>query len=954
MTIQSRLTSDMLTGNVIVRRVVHGILAASALAALSVSAPALAQQAPAPADQELKEIVVTGSLLRRVDIESPSPVTIMTAEDIQKTGLTTIADVVRTLSADNSGTLPTAFGNAFAAGASGVALRGLTVNSTLVLIDGRRAANYAVSDDGERSFVDLNTIPLESVDHIEVLKDGASSIYGADAIAGVVNVITKKSYQGGEVTAEIGKDQHPGGGSRRIAGIAGSGDLSTDKYNAYIAVEFQQDDRILVSDRSFPFNTNNLSSIGGFNELAGPPGSGAYGISPAVAPATFAPGTAGTPVLNSTQVGAFQPLNGCAPQTTASSAPSAITGLTDNYCTQNRTAYGDDQPQQTRVGMSAHFTVALSDKTTASIVASYFQSKVVVDNPPSQINAATPINTNNIALPATLPSGALNPNDPFAAAGENALIEGAFGNIQNQSTYFNHNMRLVTDLKGSMGTWDFDTGLVVNHTWLDSTINGFISGPALISAVTNGTYNFLNPAANSAATIAALSPSNARTSTSDLDAIDFSATTEAAQLAGGPLGLALGAQLRYEAEDDPQLNPNNTYQGFGVSQAIGSRTVAAAFGEANFPFVKQFEVDVSARFDHYSDFGNAFTPKAGFKFTPIPEFALRGTYSQGFRAPSFAENGSSEAGGFVTVSPSEAPFPANYCPNTAGLPPQHSAAYCLPYALESLSLANPDIKPEKSDSFTFGAIVEPNKVFSATFDYYFIRKTNVIEPPNIGPALGAYLSGQPIPAGYTVVPDVPDPAFPASLARPILIGGDYENAASLQTDGVDIELRGKFDIGAAGRFTTEIQATKIFSWNITQGGVSEQYVGTQAPYILSSGAGTPRYRATWTNSWEDGPMTLTLSTYYVSGYAETAVDALGNYSCAYNNVFCHVASFTYSDLNGIYKFNDHFSAAFTVGNILDKLPPIDPLNYAGVNYNPTYTQAGIIGRYLKIGATYKF
>ncbi len=214
MTIQSRLTSDVLTGNVIVRRVVHGILAASALAALSVSAPALAQQAPAPADQELKEIVVTGSLLRRVDIESPSPVTIMTAEDIQKTGLTTIADVVRTLSADNSGTLPTAFGNAFAAGASGVALRGLTVNSTLVLIDGRRAANYALADDGERGFVDLNTIPLAAVDRIEVLKDGASSIYGADAIAGVVNVITKKSYQGGEVSAEIGKAQHAGAAAR--------------------------------------------------------------------------------------------------------------------------------------------------------------------------------------------------------------------------------------------------------------------------------------------------------------------------------------------------------------------------------------------------------------------------------------------------------------------------------------------------------------------------------------------------------------------------------------------------------------------------------------------------------------------------------------------------------------------------------------------------------------------
>ena len=160
--------------------------------------------------------MVTGSMLHRTEYETESPVTTFSAEQIQQTGLTTIADVVRTISADNSGTLPTAFGIGFAAGAAGVALRGLTVNSTLVLIDGRRAAPYALADDGQRSFVDLNTIPLDAVERIEVLKDGASSIYGADAIAGVVNVILKKQYQGAEVNVEIGKGQHPGGGERRL------------------------------------------------------------------------------------------------------------------------------------------------------------------------------------------------------------------------------------------------------------------------------------------------------------------------------------------------------------------------------------------------------------------------------------------------------------------------------------------------------------------------------------------------------------------------------------------------------------------------------------------------------------------------------------------------------------------------------------------------------------------
>ena len=158
------------------------LLAPIAGTAFAQSAPAQDQsQQPAASQsnpQQLQTITVTGSALPRVDTETPSPVTVISAQQIARSGFTTISDVVRSISADNSGSIPNAFTSGFAAGASGVALRGLTVNSTVVLIDGHRAASYPVSDDGERSFVDLNTIPLASVERIEVLKDGASSLYG--------------------------------------------------------------------------------------------------------------------------------------------------------------------------------------------------------------------------------------------------------------------------------------------------------------------------------------------------------------------------------------------------------------------------------------------------------------------------------------------------------------------------------------------------------------------------------------------------------------------------------------------------------------------------------------------------------------------------------------------------------------------------------------------------------
>jgi iron complex outermembrane recepter protein len=213
-----------------------GSLAVSASGARAASADAAALSDTTPGT--VGEIVVTGSLIGRTNVETPSPVTVLTADSLQKSGITTISDALRSISADNSGTIPTAFANGFAAGSSAVALRGLTVNSTLVLIDGLRTADYPLPDDGVRGFVDLNTIPFSAVQRVEVLKDGASSIYGTDAIGGVVNIIMKKTYQGAEGDVELGGTQHGGGFSDRYTATVGYGDLDKDHYNVYLDAEY--------------------------------------------------------------------------------------------------------------------------------------------------------------------------------------------------------------------------------------------------------------------------------------------------------------------------------------------------------------------------------------------------------------------------------------------------------------------------------------------------------------------------------------------------------------------------------------------------------------------------------------------------------------------------------------------------------------------------------------------
>jgi len=211
----------------------------------------------------LETIVVTGSYLRRADTESPSPVDVISAEDILKSGRTTIADVIHSLSSDNSGTLTQNFSGAMAGGASGVSLRGLTVDATLVLIDGHRMATYPLADDGQRPFVDISSLPLGIVDRVEVLKDGASAIYGSDAIAGVVNIITKKEFTGFDLATNLGSSIKADGLSQRVSATYGFGNLINDGHNVYVNVEYRHSAEIKQEDRGSYLNQLDLRPYGG-------------------------------------------------------------------------------------------------------------------------------------------------------------------------------------------------------------------------------------------------------------------------------------------------------------------------------------------------------------------------------------------------------------------------------------------------------------------------------------------------------------------------------------------------------------------------------------------------------------------------------------------------------------------------------------------------------------------
>ncbi|WP_232280344.1 TonB-dependent receptor domain-containing protein [Sphingomonas sp. PAMC 26605] len=924
------------------------------------AATAPAAQA-APAEQGGQDIVVTGSLFRRANTETPSPVTVLSAQTLARAGITNVSDAIRSISADSSGSIPTSFTNGFGAGSSAVSLRGLTVNSTLTVIDGLRTAQYPLADDGQRAFVDLNTIPDAIVDRVEVLKDGASSTYGADAIGGVVNIITKKEFTGIAGLVEGGVTQRGDGGEQRAQLTLGTGSLKEKGFNVYISGEYEHDDAIYNRDRGFPYNTADLTSIGGDNNN---PGSTVPGTTTV---AIVAPTTSSDPknILSGSGIttGPWQFLspNGCVGLVRQVSNGSGVS------CEQNTAAdYGQIQPQQTRFGVNARGTVQINDKTTAYLSVGYNQNNVVTSGVPRGIRSSNPIFAQNIVLPALLSNGQLNPYDPYAAQGQPAAIRYLFGDVPFGSTYNSHVIRGAAGVAGEFGDgWRYSADVTAVHSWLDISQRGYINVAGLTAAVNDGTYNFANPSANTAAIRAQISPVVTASPSSDLDMVQGVISKDLFQLPGGPLQVGVGGSIRYEAVNNPTENPGNGTFGLNAVTAVGHHTVSSAYFEVGAPILKSLEVNVSGRFDHYQEGYDRFSPKVGAKFTPFKQLAIRGTYSKGFRAPSFSETAGSVVGFTSARLPCSAQVTHGAVLSADGATCSGGSAYNQSYSIGFNTAATPTIKPELSRSFTGGAIFQPVRWLSFTVDYYNIKKTQVITGgPLSNVAINNYYSGQALPAGYTITQDAVDPNFPNAIRRVLFVNAPYANAAALKTSGIDFGAELRLPVASGVRLISRADVTDILEYKFDSGDGTgfQDYVGTQAPYVTSSGAGTPRWRGSWQNTVEAGPYSLTATAYYTSGYKAVAYDQFGTTNCNGGSTYggtdpnfnCRVKSFIDVDLVGNVEVNKKFSFYFNVINLLDAKAPLNAGNYAATNYNPTYTQIGAVGRSIRFGARFKY
>ena len=954
------------------------LITANTAAASLFAVSASAQQSTAAAQgPELQEIVVTGSLIKRTDTETPSPVQIITAQDLQDSGYTQVSDVLRNLAANGSGTLNQGFGQAFAAGATGIALRGLSVGDTLTLIDSERMVPYPLSDDGERSFVDVSAIPFNAVDTVEVLKDGGSALYGADAIAGVVNIKLKKTYVGSELTMEAGSSQYGDGTTEHGAGIWGMGDLANDGYNVYVAVDWHHQDKILGANRSDAFTTTNWSALpGGVNTS---PGAGYVGGGSNASGLAYPDSTSGY-LVNPASGAVSGYLPGCDAASQAA-----------NKCTF---AFpGTIQSPTTQINLLSKFTKALGNDWTFTATGSIFDSSA------QQIAATTfghafsntgqeAGSISNVVLspssPASIvvyPTLSLPGNSPLNPTGTTQNLVYSFPDIgPYQIAVDTLTYRLFGDLRGSVAGWDIDNQVGIMYASMTQKIFGEIYPGLAQTDLNNGTY-VPGVSTNGQSLFA---PETSDHPSSTLGVVDVHGSRSLFDMPGGPLSLALGGQYIHKAQN--ATNPPSIVSGAQngvIAYAVGSQDDTAGFIELGGKPIKQLEVTLDGRYDHYDTYGGSATPKVGIKFTPIDEFAIRGTWGKGFRAPSIAESGN--AGLLFGQGNTNDPV---LCPNGKANVVGTFNALCS-YPAVGLAASNANLKAVKSTNATFGVIFEPFKAFNVSLDWYYIDlKNDIISASSAG---GFYVDSVALVRG-------PPANLPVCVAPPTTAGGTcvqqtvatpvgypaytivpYVNAGETKTSGYDLDMRTQFDLGDFGRLRAQLNYTYIQQYELVAAGSLFDLAGTHGPSTISGDTGNPRSRATASVTWETGPFSSTISVNYQSSFsitdptigANNCLEALkGRSPSAYGSAinpgvttlpsqwypYCAVGHFTDVNMYLSYQANDHLNVHGSITNLFNSVPPVDLQTYGGgaeLAYT-TLDQDGAVGRFFLVGATYKF
>ena len=935
-------------------------LGALALTLAWVTAPAQAQQAPT--DQTLEKIEVTGSSIRRIESEGALPVTTITRDAIEKSGVTTVTDLIQSLPAMTGGNFQQASSsvNGNGNGETTAAIHGLDQKYTLVLLNGRRIAPFGgFGSGGLDGSVNLSSLPLDAIERVEVLTDGASALYGSDAIAGVVNFITKKNTQEGTAFFNQGIPVK-GGGQNWSAGVSkGFGDLGADGYNVLLSYSHDYQQRLRASERA-------VSARGGLIPYSVGGNSGVFDQ-------TSGNSLPGTIFLDQSGAGFnpyFNKFGNC--------GPSPYVFASAGLCRTNYAAMVDDVPTSERDSVFLSARYRLNDSVT--LFGEGFYSRY--DMKATFAPPAQPMGLGGNDLPGqplniiwqkyVVPYLAAN-HDPSTSGQMTYRAMEAGGRADDWITTAKH---LVLGADGSFRGWDYSGSYVIStNEDRDNLAGGYLDFNQFVNLIASGQYDPILPIPGQSLNSALLSGTFLRTLVMQ-KVLSARASTDLFALPGGNSSLGLGAEF---TSLNMKQEPNNMAEfGNGTPAQLGATDYAVGgfygympmaakrnnygtFAELLMPLQKRLEFTASVRFDAYdkvhndavysstpdqnnliyplpaADQGNTFnatTFKLSFKAQPVDEVMLRGSFGSGFKAPSIPQIASNLAFSTNTSGSYVCPFPGTTACNPF-LPPQVPKAVANQWDLLTQGNAASGaagLKAETSRQWTIGGRYEPVKAFSIGADYWSVKLNNQILP---GIPEGTAFNNVAQYASYFVNP-YRDPSGPITVALKQI----PFNSGRSESSGIDWDLTVRVPT-MFGALTTDVSGTHMLKQRYQLGGGWQsdlgQFGGDNNVVFRDQGRAIA--------SLHTGDFTNTLTLNYKSGYQDQDV-GLGFIN--------QVSSYKTADWQTRYDLNKNVRGTLGLKNIFNSAPPLSYKLVGGnqVGYDGRY--ADPIGRTIEAGVSVKF
>lgn len=863
--------------------------------------------------QDAQRIEITGSLIRRIDGETSLPVTNLKTEDLQRAGATNAESIVKFITQQQGGTVTSGSVSGTNGAAAYVDLRSLGAKRTLVLLNGKRVVPNPFSS----AAVDLNLMPTAAVDRVETLSDGASATYGTDAIAGVVNFITKKSYRGFAIGAQAQVTEH--GGADVYTGdlVGGIGNLASQGWNIYGAFNYRDQKPMLGIEREFM--RTSYQPDRGFN-----------GLSPTTFPANY---NQSLTVPNANPALA----TGCQPPT---SIPAPA--VNNVQCFADTQQFTQIYPIQKQWGAFVKGSLTLGANHTASV--EYFKAynEVRTQIAPSPEGGLTLFSDS----PYYPTNPALDRARPVSVAWRTTVLNPRQGMQQNDT------QRAVASLDGSAMDWDYSaSALWSNSVVTNEFLQGYPATQALRNGVSscavplvagacplnagaaqplivNGTRIFLNPfGAQSPEGLAYLRASTVLGQVQEgegtLKSVTGTVSRSFGRLSGGPIALALIGEYREEEmvyKTNIPLVSQAASSGLAGSGAIrqGDRDVTAVGGEISFPFTKALELSVAVRHDKYSDFGSTTNPKISLRFKPIDQLVLRASANTGFSAPTLSE----------LYAPQSTTFTANrfndpvLCPGGVVTPVVGVQSRDCGIQFQRLIGGNPNLTAEESTAWTVGFVIEPFRGLSFGVDFWNYHLKGQVSTVGEQTVFGDAAKYAPLFVRCSQAPAARQQAIGACQTTPgdplAYIIDTNANLGDTKTEGADLSVTWASGATSSGRWGASLRGTYVhkYQFQVEPSGRFFTPVGNYNPQFAGP---VIRYQQVAGVTWDSDAVSVRVGNRFLTGYRDQNAQGVPFNRSPFNDR--EVASYSLYDVSATYRGFKGLTLGVGVLNLLDKDPP---------------------------------